>query len=49
VKPNGKWHIPEKLKITPKIVETGVREALGAGWDPDSRGKVFTWFVEKAE
>jgi hypothetical protein len=48
-KPNGKWHIPEKLKVTPKIVEAGVREALEAGWDPDSRGKVFTWFVEKPE
>jgi hypothetical protein len=49
VKPNGNWHIPEKLKVTPQIVETGIREALDAGWDPDSRGKVFTWFVEKAE
>src|SRR5690242_12523257 len=49
VKPNGNWHIPEKVKVTSKIVETGVREALEAGWSPDSRGKVFTWFVEKAE
>ncbi|HSM95206.1 MAG TPA: hypothetical protein VLT91_04120 [Rhizomicrobium sp.] len=48
-KPNGHWHIPEKLKVTPQIVEAGVREALEAGWDPDSRGKVFTWFVEKAQ
>ena len=47
-KPNGKWHIPEKLKVTPQIVEAGIREALEAGWEPDSRGKVFTWFVENA-
>lgn len=49
VKPNGNWHIPEKLKVSPQIVETGIREAIEGGWDPDSRGKVFTWFVEKAE
>jgi hypothetical protein len=34
--------------VTPQIVETGIREAIEAGWDPDSRGKTFTWFVEKA-
>jgi len=49
VKPNGNWHIPEKLKVTPKIVEAGIREAMEGGWEPDSRGKVFTWFVEKPE
>jgi hypothetical protein len=49
VKPNGHWHIPEKLRVTPQIVESGIREALEGGWDPDSRGKTFTWFVEKAE
>jgi hypothetical protein len=49
VKPNGQWHIPEKLKVTPQIVEAGIREAIEGGWEPDSRGKVFTWFVEKAE
>ena len=48
-KPNGKWHIPEKLKVTPQIVEAGIREALEAGWEPDSRGKVFNWFVEKPQ
>ena len=47
-RPNGKWHIPEKLKITQQIVEAGIREAIEAGWKPNSRGKVFTWFVEKA-
>ena len=49
VEPNGQWHIPEKLKVTPQIVEAGIREAIEGGWEPDSRGKVFTWFVEKAE
>jgi hypothetical protein len=49
VKPNGQWHIPERLKVTPQIVEAGIREAIEGGWEPDSRGKVFTWFVEKAE
>ena len=47
-KPNGKWHIPDKLKVTPQIGEAGIREAREAGWEPDSRGKVFTWFVENA-
>ena len=47
VKPNGNWHIPEKLKVTPQIVEAGVREAIEGGWEPHSRGKAFTWFVEK--
>ena len=48
-KPNGNWHIPEKVKITPQIVELGIREAIEAGWNPDSRGRVFNWLVEKAE
>jgi hypothetical protein len=48
VKPNGKWHIPERPKVTPQIVEAGIREAMAAGWSPNSRGKAFTWFVEEA-
>jgi len=46
VKPNGNWHIPEKVKVTPEIVALGIREALEAGWDPNSRGKSYTWYVE---
>jgi len=45
-KPNGHWHIPEKAKITPQIVEAGIREALAGGWDPNSRGRTYTWLVE---
>lgn len=44
-KANGKWHLPEKLKITPRIVEDGIRAALAAGWEPNSRGKTFTFEV----
>lgn len=49
VKPNGKWHIPEKPRVTAQIVEDGIRQAIEAGWEPNSRGKTFTFFVEKAE
>jgi hypothetical protein len=48
-KPNSKWHIPEKARITPEIVEAGIREALEGGWDPNSRGRTYTWLVENVK
>ncbi|MGH6873169.1 MAG: hypothetical protein ACREHE_16865 [Rhizomicrobium sp.] len=44
-KANGKWHLPEKLKITPEIVAAGIRAAIAAGYDPESRGKTFHFHV----
>jgi hypothetical protein len=44
-KMNGKWHLPEKLKITPEIVAAGIRAAIEAGYDPESRGKTFHFHV----
>jgi hypothetical protein len=48
MRPNGSWHLPERPKITTKIVEDAIRGAIEAGWDPDSRGKTFTFQVPKA-
>jgi len=33
-------------QVNQRIVENGVRAALGAGWDPTSRGKPFTFEVD---
>ncbi|MEI9967593.1 MAG: hypothetical protein WDM87_02820 [Terracidiphilus sp.] len=32
-------------KFTEKKVESHIREAMAAGWDPDSRGKPFVYQV----
>jgi hypothetical protein len=37
--------LPQRPSLTPKIVETSVREVLAAGWDPNSRGKTFLYYV----
>jgi hypothetical protein len=44
-KRSGAWHLPDKPKVTPEIVAGGIRAAIEAGWDPDSRGKSFTFQV----
>ncbi|MEI9994986.1 MAG: hypothetical protein WDM91_10360 [Rhizomicrobium sp.] len=36
----------EKERISPQIVEAGIRQAMAAGWDPVSRGRVFAYQVE---
>ncbi|HEY5338832.1 MAG TPA: hypothetical protein VIJ85_11550 [Rhizomicrobium sp.] len=45
VRPIGNWHSPERPKVTLKIVEDAIRAGIAAGWDPDSRGKPFTFEV----
>jgi hypothetical protein len=34
-------------KILPTRVETHIRQAMAAGWDPDSRGKPFVYQVSE--
>jgi hypothetical protein len=35
------WRLPDRPKVTPTIVEKGIRAAMEVGWDPDERGKPF--------
>ena len=37
----------EKERILPQAVEAGIREAMAAGWDPVSRGRVWAYQVEE--
>jgi len=39
----------QRPKITLSMVSMYIREALEAGWDPTSRGKVFQYTVEKKQ
>ena len=41
IPPTAKWRLPDKPKVTVRIVEDGIRAGMEAGWDPDSRGKPF--------
>ncbi|HXC56021.1 MAG TPA: hypothetical protein VNU97_12060 [Rhizomicrobium sp.] len=36
----------EKERISPRAVEAGIRQAMAAGWDPVSRGRVWAYQVE---
>ena len=36
---------PERPKLSPQIVEAGIRQAMEAGWNPVSRGKPFIFQV----
>jgi hypothetical protein len=33
----------EKERILPPIIEAGIRQAIAAGWNPVSRGRVFAF------
>ena len=46
---NGMAKLPQRPKVNPKSVETGIRDAITAGWDPSSRGKAFAYQVQDAE
>ncbi|MBI1330619.1 MAG: hypothetical protein GC166_12050 [Alphaproteobacteria bacterium] len=48
-KPTGFVKALEVPPIEPSEVEAGIREALAAGWDPVSRGRVFIYEVEGKE
>ncbi len=36
----------EKERILPQVIEAGIREAIAAGWNPVSHGRVFAYQVE---
>jgi hypothetical protein len=36
---------PVRPKISAKTVEADIRQAIAAGWNPNSRGKVFVFLV----
>ncbi|MGA2674581.1 MAG: hypothetical protein ABSE99_15280 [Terracidiphilus sp.] len=36
---------PARVPISAAMVEAGIREAMAAGWDPDSRGKPYFYQV----
>jgi len=39
---------PPRLPVSAAMVEAGIREAIAAGWDPDSRGKPCFYQVSEA-
>jgi hypothetical protein len=36
---------PQRPKFSEKTIESGIRKALAAGWNPVSRGKVFVHYL----
>lgn len=42
---NGMADFPQRPNIIAKALETDIRTAMEAGWDPTSRGKVFAFQV----
>jgi hypothetical protein len=40
---NGMPQLPQRPKFSAKSVEDGVRQAIVAGWEPESRGKAFVF------
>jgi hypothetical protein len=38
---NGLPQFPQRPKFTEQAVEHGIRQAIIAGWEPESRGKAF--------
>jgi hypothetical protein len=40
-------HVPERPKVSQKAIEADIRQAMAAGWDPDSRGKTFAFQVPR--
>jgi hypothetical protein len=37
--------VPQRPPISSTTIETSVRQALSAGWDPNSRGKAFVFLA----
>jgi hypothetical protein len=36
---------PQRPPMSAKLVEADIRQALAEGWDPNSRGKAYTYYV----
>ncbi len=45
--PNRKPRSPESAKILPSVLEAAIRQAIEAGWRPQSRGRVFNFRVQE--
>lgn len=43
----GLPQLPQRPKLSEKAIETGVRQAMAAGWQPDSRGKAVLFVVSE--
>jgi len=37
--------LPQRPPISSSMVETSIRQAVSAGWDPNSRGKAFVFLA----
>jgi len=42
---NGLRQLPQRPQFSVKTIESGVRQAIAAGWVPESRGKAFVFKV----
>jgi hypothetical protein len=40
---------PEKPRVTPEMLTTGVRLAIEAGWSPHGRGRPFELVLEEGD
>jgi hypothetical protein len=40
---------PDKPRVTPEMLTTGVRLAMDAGWSPDGRGRPFELILEESD
>ena len=36
--------VPQRPPLSQAMVESSIRDAIKAGWDPDSRGKAFVFY-----
>jgi hypothetical protein len=46
-RPGNTKEAPARHPITAGQVEAGIREAMAAGWDPESRGKPYFYQVDE--
>lgn len=45
---NGLPHFPQRPTLSAKTIEVGIRQAMGAGYDPTSRGKALAFQVAES-
>jgi len=38
---NGLPQLPQRPKFSERTIDEGIRQAMDAGWEPESRGKAF--------
>jgi hypothetical protein len=42
---NGLLQLPQRPNFSERTIDYGIRQALAAGWEPESRGKAFMYKV----